>query len=79
MYNNKLIFVTGGTGSFGHTIVSMTLAKCNPHRLVIYLCDEMKLWEMVKLYAKDMLVQFFIDEVRKKYRLSRDHNMIGKI
>ncbi len=71
MYDNKNILITGGTGSFGHTFVPMTLAKYNPRRLVIYSRDEMKQWEMAKLYANDSRVRFFIGDVRDKDRLSR--------
>ncbi|MBU1979083.1 MAG: polysaccharide biosynthesis protein, partial [Gammaproteobacteria bacterium] len=49
MLTNSSILITGGTGSFGHTFVPMTLARFNPHRLVIYSRDEMKQWEMAKL------------------------------
>jgi UDP-N-acetylglucosamine 4,6-dehydratase (inverting) len=49
----------------------MTLAKYNPRRLVIYSRDEMKQWEMAKLYANDPRVRFFIGDVRDKDRLSR--------
>ena len=65
------ILITGGTGSFGHTFVPMTLAKYNPRRLVIYSRDEMKQWEMAKLYGNDDRVRFFIGDVRDKDRLSR--------
>lgn len=68
---NSSILITGGTGSFGHTFVPMTLAKYNPRRLVIYSRDEMKQWEMAKLYANDPRVRFFIGDVRDKDRLSR--------
>ncbi len=71
MLNDKSILITGGTGSFGHAFVSMTLAKYNPRRLVIYSRDEMKQWEMSKLYANDPRVRFFIGDVRDKDRLSR--------
>ncbi|WP_028988640.1 UDP-N-acetylglucosamine 4,6-dehydratase (inverting) [Thermithiobacillus tepidarius DSM 3134] len=71
MLTNKSILVTGGTGSFGHTFVPMTLAKYNPRRLVIYSRDEMKQWEMAKLYGKDERVRFFIGDVRDKDRLAR--------
>lgn len=71
MLNNSSILITGGTGSFGHTFVPMTLAKYNPRRLVIYSRDEMKQWEMAKLYANDPRVRFFIGDVRDKDRLSR--------
>lgn len=71
MLTNSSILITGGTGSFGHTFVPMTLAKYNPRRLVIYSRDEMKQWEMAKLYANDPRVRFFIGDVRDKDRLSR--------
>jgi UDP-N-acetylglucosamine 4,6-dehydratase len=68
---NSSILITGGTGSFGHTFVPMTLAKYNPRRLVIFSRDEMKQWEMAKLYGDDDRVRFFIGDVRDKDRLSR--------
>ena len=33
MLKNKTILVTGGTGSFGHAFVSMTLKKYNPKKI----------------------------------------------
>jgi UDP-N-acetylglucosamine 4,6-dehydratase/5-epimerase len=71
MLNNSSILITGGTGSFGHAFVPLTLAKYNPHRLVIFSRDEMKQWEMAKLYADDERVRFFIGDVRDKDRLVR--------
>ena len=71
MLANSSILITGGTGSFGHTFVPMTLAKYNPRRLVIYSRDEMKQWEMAKIYGDDPRVRFFIGDVRDKNRLSR--------
>lgn len=71
MLSNSSILVTGGTGSFGHTFVPMTLAKYNPRRLVIFSRDEMKQWEMAKLYGDDERVRFFIGDVRDKDRLTR--------
>lgn len=71
MLQNSSILITGGTGSFGHTFVPLTLAKYNPRRLVIYSRDEMKQWEMAKLFANDPRVRFFIGDVRDKDRLSR--------
>lgn len=71
MLSNSSILITGGTGSFGHSFVPLTLAKFNPRRLVIYSRDEMKQWEMAKLYKGDERVRFFIGDVRDKDRLSR--------
>ena len=71
MLTNSSILITGGTGSFGHTFVPLTLAKYNPRRLVIFSRDEMKQWEMSKLYDGDPRVRFFIGDVRDKDRLAR--------
>jgi len=71
MLNNSSILITGGTGSFGHAFVSMTLKKYNPKRLVILSRDEMKQWEMAKLFEGDPRVRFFIGDVRDKDRLYR--------
>ena len=71
MLANASILITGGTGSFGGTFVPMTLAKYNPRRLVIFSRDEMKQWEMAKLFGKDERVRFFIGDVRDKDRLAR--------
>ena len=79
MLKNSSILITGGTGSFGHTFVPMTLAKYNPRRLVIFSRDEMKQWEMAKLYKDDKRVRFFIGDVRDKDRLSRALNGIDYV
>jgi len=79
MLTNSSILITGGTGSFGQTFVPMTLAKFNPCRLVIYSRDEMKQWEMAKLYVDDERVRFFIGDVRDKERLMRALNGIDYV
>jgi len=71
MLTNSSILITGGTGSFGHAFVPMALEKYNPRRLVIYSRDEMKQWEMAKLFEGDDRVRFFIGDVRDKDRLVR--------
>lgn len=79
MLTNSSILITGGTGSFGHKFVPMTLAKYNPRRLVIFSRDEMKQWEMAKLFKDDDRVRFFIGDVRDKERLSRALNGIDYV
>lgn len=71
MLENSSILITGGTGSFGHAFVPMVLGKYNPRRLVIYSRDEMKQWEMAKIFENDERVRFFIGDVRDKERLKR--------
>jgi UDP-N-acetylglucosamine 4,6-dehydratase len=76
MLTNSSILITGGTGSFGHSFVPLTLKKYNPKRLVIFSRDEMKQWEMAKSFKDDPRVRFFIGDVRDKDRLHRAlHNV----
>lgn len=71
MLQNSTILITGGTGSFGHTFVPMTLARYNPRKIIIYSRDEMKQWEMAKLFQGDERVRFFIGDVRDRERMYR--------
>ena len=71
MLSNSSILITGGTGSFGQSFVPLTLKKFNPKRLIIFSRDEMKQWEMAKLYKNDKRIRFFIGDVRDKDRLHR--------
>ncbi len=71
MFENASILITGGTGSFGKKFVNMTLNNYNPKRVVIFSRDEMKQWEMAKLYSKDNRVRFFLGDIRDKDRLWR--------
>ena len=71
MFNNSSILITGGTGSFGNSFVPLTLKKFNPKRLIIFSRDEMKQWEMAKIYKDDNRVRFFIGDIRDKNRLDR--------
>ena len=71
MLKNSSILITGGTGSFGHTFIPMTLEKYNPKKIVIFSRDEMKQWEMAKLFKNDPRVRFMIGDVRDRDRLYR--------
>lgn len=71
MLSNTSILVTGGTGSFGHKFVQMTLDKFNPKKIIIYSRDEMKQWEMKKIYPNEDRIRFFIGDVRDRERLYR--------
>ena len=71
IFKNSSILVTGGTGSFGKSFASLTLKKFSPKRLVILSRDEMKQWEMAKIFNQDPRVRFFKGDVRDKNRLHR--------
>ena len=71
MLEGKTVLVTGGTGSFGHAFVPMTLERYKPKKLIIYSRDEMKQWEMAKRFEGHSALRFFIGDVRDRERLYR--------
>ncbi|EHJ94922.1 hypothetical protein KUC_1881 [Vreelandella boliviensis LC1] len=71
MFDHSNILITGGTGSFGHTFIPMLLERYNPKKVIIFSRDEMKQWEMAKLFQGDPRVRFFIGDVRDRERLYR--------
>ena len=73
MIDNKVIFVTGGTGSFGKKFVKNILTKHKPKKIIIYSRDELKQYEMEKNheFAKHKKkLRFFIGDIRDYERLN---------
>ena len=68
---NKVVLITGGTGSFGKSFVKYALSK-KPKKLIIYSRDELKQFEIKKNFNKSELkiLRFFIGDVREYDRLS---------
>jgi UDP-N-acetylglucosamine 4,6-dehydratase len=62
IFDNKVLLVTGGTGSFGHAVVNRFL-KTGIKEIRIVSRDEKKQDDMRKLYANDKL-KFYIGDVR---------------
>jgi len=76
MLNDKVILVTGGTGSFGNRFVEYALENYDPKKIIIYSRDEFKQFNMQnkmrRLYPdKFSKLRFFIGDVRDKERLKR--------
>lgn len=79
LLNDKVILVTGGTGSFGQRFVRMTLQQYSPKKIIIFSRDEMKQWEMQEKFAPldkassdhKKKLRYFIGDVRDKERLHR--------
>jgi len=71
MLKNSTILLTGGTGSFGHSFVKLTLKKYNPKKIIIFSRDEMKQWVMAKLYSDDPRITFMIGDIRDKDRVNK--------
>ena len=61
---DKNILITGGTGSFGHQIVSQ-LVKFEPNKIVIFSRDEKKQYDMQNEFEEHSdLLEFIIGDVR---------------
>ena len=69
--NNKNIFITGGTGSFGHKITEIILNNYNPNKLIIFSRDEFKQYNMKQLFPENKYscIRYFIGDVRDYERL----------
>lgn len=71
MLSGKTVLITGGTGSFGHAFIRLTLERFNPRKLIVYSRDEMKQWEMAKKFPNEPRLRFFIGDVRDRERMYR--------
>ena len=72
MLNNKSILITGGTGSFGKAFIKTITTKFKKiKRLIIFSRDELKQYEMEKLYPKSKFpyIRFFLGDVRDQDRI----------
>jgi len=72
LLNNKTIFISGGTGSFGKFLTKRILTNYNPKKIIIYSRDELKQFEMKnEIKRKDFYkkMRFFIGDVRDDSRL----------
>ncbi|MDE2141124.1 MAG: UDP-N-acetylglucosamine 4,6-dehydratase (inverting) [Elusimicrobia bacterium] len=73
MLKGKVVLVTGGTGSFGKAFISAVLKKHKPRKVVVYSRDELKQFEMRRLFDEKTCpeIRYFIGDVRDRDRLYR--------
>jgi UDP-N-acetylglucosamine 4,6-dehydratase/5-epimerase len=71
MFNNKIIFISGGTGSFGNKFVEIVSKKYKPKKIIIFSRDEFKQFEMQTKFPthKYPFLRFFLGDVRDPERL----------
>jgi UDP-N-acetylglucosamine 4,6-dehydratase len=67
MFENKVILVTGGTGSFGNAVIRRFL-KTDIDEIRVFSRDEKKQEDM-RLHFRDKRVRFFIGDVREQTSL----------
>ncbi len=68
--NDRVILVTGGTGSFGRKFAETVLQRYQPRKLIIFSRDELKQSEMSRDFPQKN-VRYFIGDVRNPDRLRR--------
>jgi len=71
MFNEKVVLVTGGTGSFGKAFIRQILTEYTPKKVIVFSRDEFKQSEMAKDFADFENIRFFIGDVRDKDRVRR--------
>ena len=67
---DKVVLLTGGTGSFGKKFTEIVQRENRPKKLIIYSRDELKQYEMAQQFS-DNNIRYFIGDVRDKERLYR--------
>lgn len=70
-WTEKVVLVTGGTGSFGKKFINLMLKEYHPAKLIIYSRDELKQHEMRVAGFEDPSLRYFIGDIRDKDRLKR--------
>jgi|SRR3989339_228133 len=72
MLYDKVILVTGGTGSFGRRFTETVFKNYKPKKLIIFSRDEFKQSEMAKQFSpSEYPIRYFLGDVRDKQRLDR--------
>ncbi len=67
---DKVILITGGTGSFGKKLVARLLKQHAPRKVVVFSRDELKQFEMAQQFHAPCM-RYFLGDVRDLDRLRR--------
>jgi UDP-N-acetylglucosamine 4,6-dehydratase len=70
-WKDKVVLVTGGTGSFGKKFISIMLKEFHPAKIIVFSRDELKQHEMRVSGYDDPTMRYFIGDVRDVDRLRR--------
>ncbi len=70
---NKVILITGGTGSFGKKFLSVALKEHRPKKLIVFSRDELKQHDMRREFpdGPGSPMRYFLGDVRDKERMER--------
>ncbi len=70
-WQEQVVLVTGGTGSFGKKFVEVMLRDYHPQKLIIFSRDELKQHDMRTAGFDHPSLRYFIGDVRDPQRLQR--------
>lgn len=73
-WKDKVILVTGGTGSFGKKFIELILKEYQPAKVIVYSRDELKQHEMRAAGFDHPDLRYFIGDIRDRDRLKRALN-----
>ena len=76
-WNEKVVLVTGGTGSFGKKFIKIMLEEYHPAKIIVYSRDELKQHEMRVAGYEAPSLRYFIGDVRDLPRLTRAFNGVN--
>jgi UDP-N-acetylglucosamine 4,6-dehydratase len=71
LLRNKVVLVTGGTGSFGSRFVERTLREHEPAAVRVFSRDELKQYDLRRKLNDDPRLRFFLGDVRSLPRLTQ--------
>ena len=70
-WKNKVVLVTGGTGSFGKKLIKILVEEYHPTKIIVFSRDELKQHEMRVSGYNHPSIRYFIGDVRDHERLLR--------
>jgi UDP-N-acetylglucosamine 4,6-dehydratase/5-epimerase len=70
-WTDKVVLVTGGTGSFGKKFAEIMLKEAHPAKLIVFSRDELKQHEMRVAGYEHPSLRYFIGDIRDVDRLRR--------
>ena len=70
-WNDQVVLITGGTGSFGTKFAEIMLRDFGPRKLIVFSRDELKQHNMRSLGYDQTNLRYFIGDVRDRDRLLR--------
>lgn len=78
MFDDQVILITGGTGSFGKLFIKTLLERYKPKKVIVFSRDELKQFEMQQTFnGREM--RYFIGDVRDKERVMQACNEVDYV